>query len=203
MTIIYQILIIISAYLLGSIPFGLILARKSTGHDIRSFGSGNIGSTNVKRVAGKKIAIQTQLLDMLKGLLPVGATMLLYYYNFIQAPSYFIYLVAIASILGHDFSVFLRFKGGKGVNTTLGASILISPVSVLAGVVAYYLTKWLFKYVSLGSIVLGFVIVVADYIIAGSVDQLIYFSSCYLLILLQHLENIRRLISGTETRVDR
>ncbi|MFA9399470.1 MAG: glycerol-3-phosphate acyltransferase, partial [Clostridiaceae bacterium] len=154
MNITIQYAFILLSYLLGAIPFGYILTRYFTGKNILKIGSGNVGSTNVGRVAGKKIAIITQLLDMLKGFLPVAG-----YLYFIDdkkiGSEFFVYCVALATIIGHDFSIFLKFKGGKGVNTTLGASVLIAPFSVFISVAIYFIIKWRLKYVSLGSIILG------------------------------------------------
>jgi glycerol-3-phosphate acyltransferase PlsY len=199
-SLIIEILLVILSYLIGSIPFGYLLTYKYTGKNIREYGSGNIGSTNVKRIAGKKIAIQTQLLDMLKGLLPVAITMLLNKYQLLTTEPYFIYIVALASILGHDFSIFLKFRGGKGVNTTLGASILLSPIAVLSGVTSYYIVKWTTKYVSVGSLVLGLVIVLVDFVLVGYGYQFWYFAATYLLIILLHRENLIRVFKGTENK---
>ena len=200
MNLVVEILIVIISYLIGSIPFGYLLTYKVTGKNIREYGSGNIGSTNVKRVAGKKIAIQTQLLDMMKGLLPVGITLVLIHYQIILVDYYFVYFVAFASILGHDFSIFLKFNGGKGVNTTLGASILLSPIAVLTGVASYYLVKWSTNYVSIGSLVLGLVIVIVDLILVGYGYQFWYFSATFILILILHRENLVRVIQGRENK---
>ena len=130
MNITFQIAFILLSYLLGAIPFAYILTRYYTGKNIMKTGSGNVGSTNVKRVAGKNIAIITQLLDMFKGLLPVAI-----YLYFIDEKNlgaeFYVYCVALATIIGHDFSIFLKFKGGKGVNTTLGASVLLHPIRYL------------------------------------------------------------------------
>ena len=118
------------AYLLGAVPFGFILTKMSTGKNIMHEGSGNVGSTNVKRIAGRKISIYTQVLDMLKGLLPVAIFLLLDDKVTSGFHPYYVYGLAMAAIIGHDFSIYIRFRGGKGVNTTLGASFLLAPWSV-------------------------------------------------------------------------
>lgn len=200
MNIVIEISMVLFAYLLGSIPFGYILTYKYTGKNIKDFGSGNIGSTNVKRLAGSRVSIQVQLLDMLKGLLPVGLTIILIYYEIVSDTAYIVYMVALASILGHDFSVFLKFKGGKGVNTTLGASILFSPIPVLTGVVSYYIFKWSTKYVSLSSIILGISILITDALIYGFGNQFLYFVICNILIIVLHRDNIKRLLKGIEIK---
>ncbi|MGL5726767.1 MAG: glycerol-3-phosphate 1-O-acyltransferase PlsY, partial [Plesiomonas sp.] len=191
------------AYLIGSIPVGYLLVRYVTGQNIRELGSGNIGSTNVKRIAGKKLAALTQILDMSKGLLPVGIYLYLTYnpvLNYFQniQSGYWIYAIALASVLGHDFSLFLRFEGGKGVNTTLGASVLLSPFAVFISVAVYFVVKWRFKYVSLGSIVLSVSLVITQLLLEGVTPTFYYFIICMLLIILLHRKNIDRLLHNQE-----
>lgn len=199
----WLILFVLATYLIGSIPVGYLLIRYLTGQNILELGSGNIGSTNVKRIVGKKAAAITQLLDMAKGFLPVGLYFYLtydlsltYYQNTVSDLS--IYYVALASILGHDFSVFLKFKGGKGVNTTLGASVLLAPLSVVIAVAFYFIVKWRFKYVSLGSIVLSMTMVVSEAIICGITPTFYYLLVCMILIVVLHYKNIGRLLRNQE-----
>lgn len=187
-----NIFFILLTYLLGSIPFGYLLTKFTTGKNILEAGSGNIGSTNVGRIAGKKMAIITQLLDMLKGLLPVaifiGLTDDINFNN-----EYGVYILALASIIGHDFSIFLKFRGGKGVNTTLGASVLIAPVPVIISVVIYFIAKWQFKFVSLGSIILGISLPLIELFINGTGSTFYYLIICTSLIVVRHHSNIKRL----------
>lgn len=187
---------ILIVYLWASIPYGYILTKLSTGKNIMEHGSGNIGSTNVKRIAGRNISIATQLLDMLKGLLPI--VLLKTNTSFLNSNTLFVYIVAITCIIGHDFSIFLKFKGGKGVNTTLGASVLIAPYSVFLSVASYYIVKWKFKYVSLGSIVLAITLPISELIINGLSTNFYYLLICAALIILRHHENIKRLVTGKE-----
>ncbi len=197
MNIVEQIAFILFAYLLGAIPFGYLLTRYSTGKNIMEIGSGNIGSTNVKRVAGNKISFITQLLDMLKGFLPI----LIYYLwidNKVNVSDYFVYIVALATIIGHDFSIFLKFKGGKGVNTTLGASVLIAPFPVFTAIAVYLLIKFLFKYVSLGSIFLALALPVSELLIHQTTPTFYYLLTCSVLIIILHYENIKRLLHNKE-----
>jgi len=196
-----EILTIIGAYLLGSVPFGYIFTKKMIGINIREYGSGNTGSTNVRRYAGKKAAIFTQLCDMLKGLLPIAIIFFLQNKNICSFDDFFIYSVALASIVGHNFSIFLKFKGGKGVNTTLGATLLLSPFSVFAAVVVYFIVKWSSKYVSLGSVCLGVTLTVTDLIIHKTSILSYYLLTCTFFILMMHIPNIKRLMDGTESRV--
>jgi len=184
-------------YLLGSIPAGYLLVKYATGKNILEQGSGNIGSTNVGRVAGKKWSLATQLLDMLKGLLPVALYLLLSGHFKIQS-DVLVYLFALAAIWGHNFSIFLRFKGGKGVNTTLGAAVLLAPVAVFSSVAVFFVVKYFFKYVSVGSMVLGLTLPLVEWIQNGTSNTFFFLLLCFLLILLRHQSNIRRLHSKEE-----
>ena len=195
MVLFYSILFLFLTYLLGSIPVGYLLTKFYTGHNILELGSGNIGSTNVKRIAGKKVSLITQVLDMLKGLLPVA--LFLIFKPVVFSPNYGL-MLALAAILGHDFSVFLKFKGGKGVNTTLGALVLLAPYSVFIAVAFYFIVKWTFKYVSLGSIVLALTMPLVEIIGYGFTPKFYYILVCALLIIFLHRENIVRLIKGKE-----
>lgn len=199
MNITVQIAFILLSYFLGAIPFGYILTRLYTGKNIIKMGSGNIGSTNVGRVAGKKIAMITQLLDMLKGFLPVAVYLYLID-NKIFNSEFYVYYIGLATIIGHDFSIFLKFKGGKGVNTTLGASVLIAPFSVFLSVAVYFIVKWQFKYVSLGSIVLGITLPLTELILHGLSSTFYYLLVCNILIILLHRTNINRLLQKRELK---
>ena len=185
------------SYLLGSVPFGYILTKYYTGENIQKMGSGNVGSTNVGRIAGKKIATITQLLDMMKGLFPVAIYFFLTNENIVKLDNY-MYWLALAAIFGHDFSVFLNFKGGKGVNTTLGASVLIAPMPVFISVAIHYIVKWQFKYVSIGSLVLGICLPLTELIFYGITSTFYYLLVCMLLIIFMHRTNIIRLLNKQE-----
>lgn len=197
MNIFLEILACVLVFVWGSIPFGFLLTKKYTGMNILLLGSGNIGSTNVCRVAGKRISIYTQLLDMLKGLLPVA---IFYLINgvVISLSSDYVYLIALSSILGHDFSLFLNFHGGKGVNTTLGASLILAPFTVLLSVLIYFLIKWKFKYVSLASISLALSLSILSFIMYGLNIVFYYFIICTSLIVFRHIDNIKRLLNSNE-----
>ncbi len=196
-----DITIVALAYLLGSIPFGYIFTKYFTGTNILEKGSGNIGSTNVGRIAGKKVARITQVCDMLKGLLPVAVVMIIEERNLYHFDESLILLVALAAILGHDFSVFLKFKGGKGVNTTLGASLLIAPYSVFIAVMIYFGVKWKYKIVSLGSLCLAISLPVTEWIMRSLSSHFYFLLLSAGLIIIRHIPNIKRLLNGTENRV--
>ena len=129
------------AYLCGSIPFGLIIARAASGKDVRTVGSGNIGATNVARAAGRPAAIATLALDAVKGLAPV-----------LLAPREFAPACAVAAVLGHCFPVWLRFRGGKGVATGLGVSLALAPWAAVAGGVTWVVLYKILKISSIGSL---------------------------------------------------
>lgn len=197
MDIFYEIFFAVLVFIWGSIPFGLLLTKRYTGKNILTLGSGNIGSTNVCRVAGRRISIYTQLLDMLKGLLPIAIILLLNSAN-IHFSTYYIYIIALCSIMGHDFSIFLKFNGGKGVNTTLGASLLITPIPVFISVIVYFLMKWRFKYVSISSLLLAISLPISAFFIHGIGPIFYYLLICTLLIIVRHIDNIKRLLNYEE-----
>lgn len=193
------IITILISFLLGSIPTGYLLIKKTHGIDIRTQGSGNIGSTNVKRVAGKKISILTQIGDILKGLIPVIIAIIIS--NLVEIPissDLFISLVALFAILGHDYTPFLGFNGGKGVNTTLGAFFLLSPVGILSGVAVYFLLRYVTKIVSIRSIALSVTIPVITYLMNCSTTVVLFTSIACVLLIIRHRDNILRIIRKEE-----
>jgi len=202
MNIAFEIIVLIAAYLCGSLPFGYWITKRVTGKNILELGSGNIGSTNVRRIAGERMSNLTQVLDMMKGLLPVLVVWLLREFNITTFEPFFIYLVALAAILGHNYSIFLSLKGGKGVNATLGATVLLSPISVFGAVLIYFLVKKLFHYVSLGSLFIAVSMPLIDVFIHPISYLTYYLLICTLLIGLRHIPNIKRLIAGTENKVE-
>lgn len=195
MTLLHEIFFLLVTYLWGSIPFGYLLTKRTTAKNILELGSGTMGSTNVRRVAGRKVSVITQLLDMLKGLLPVTLFII---FSSPSSTSNFVFMLALAAIIGHDFSIFLKFKGGKGVNTTLGASVLLAPYSVFLSVALFYIMKWRFKYISIGSIALATAMPLIEFILHRTTPTFYYLLICSALILLLHRRNIVRLIKGNE-----
>lgn len=199
---------IILAYLIGAIPFGLIIARLSGIEDIRKHGSGNIGATNVWRLAGFKVAIWVFVGDIGKGVI---AVLLARYYiaNYqltTLGPDMFLVICAVMAVLGHIFPVYLGFKGGKGVNTALGTMATLLPYETLISFGVFILVLLVFKYVSLGSILgtlaLLVSVLVEKYLMHQNVAP-IYIILCAILVLLifiTHRSNISRLIAGNENR---
>jgi len=199
---------ILIAYLLGGIPFGLIVSRIFGIKDIRSHGSGNIGATNVWRVIGPKAAVWVYLGDIGKGVAAValaGCFARHFDTAFLQIDT-FLVICALAAVLGHLFPVYLGFKGGKGVNTALGAMIMLLPLESLAGFVIFIIVVVASRFISLGSIVgvVGFFVIVAaeKYLMARDMAAIYVYLAGALaaLIVITHRQNICRLVSGTENR---
>ena len=193
------IITIIVSFLCGSIPTGYLLTKKFCEIDIRTKGSGNIGSTNVKRIAGTKISIITQIIDILKGVIPVAFGM--YLAKTMELPvsaNTYISIIAIAVILGHNYTPFLKFKGGKGVNTTLGAYILIAPIPTLTGVAVYFILRFFTKIVSIRSISIGITIPIMCIIMRLPISIVISTTIACILMIIRHKDNLIRIINKEE-----
>ncbi len=199
---------IIGAYLVGAIPFGVIITRLAGIDDIRQLGSGNIGATNVWRAAGFKIAVWVFIGDIGKGALAVlGAKY--YAENFtltVLSPDLFFVICAALAVLGHIFPVYLGFKGGKGVNTALGAMLVLLPIEILISFGIFIIVVLIFRYISLGSILgaigmLAVILLEKYYYHKDIADVYLYLGIVLTLtIIITHHQNISRLISGTENR---
>jgi len=185
-----------TSFLCGSIPTGYLIIKKLYGIDIRTKGSGNIGSTNVKRIAGIKIAIITQIIDILKGIVPValalGVSKIL---NLPIPTNIYLSIVALVVILGHDYTPFLGFNGGKGVNTTIGAFFLLAPISILSGVAVYFILRLFIKVVSIRSIGLGITIPIICIIMKLPSEIIISATMACILMIFRHKNNLIKLIA--------
>ena len=183
-------------YLIGSVPFGYVIAKYFSGEDISKKGSGNIGATNVSRVAGKKLGAVTLLLDFLKGLLPV-----IIYERLYQEDNLGLMIVAGACVIGHIFSIFRKFKGGKGIATGLGTLFALNPI--IGGIcVALWILIFLATRISSAAALISFMIspFAAFLLESGNTELIIY---CFILsvgIILTHINNIKRLLSGKENK---
>ncbi len=198
-------IIAVVSYLLGSIPFGYLLVRIFRGQDVRQTGSGNIGATNVARTGSKGLAIATLFLDALKGYVAVEFAFRLAGSDAI-GPSQTLLMGALAgfcALLGHMFPIWLRFRGGKGVATALGAFLALAPVAVLVSLVVFVAAVAITRYVSLGSILSAVVLPFAAWWLSPYVrtttTMALVVASC-LLVIMRHKDNIGRLLAGTENR---
>jgi glycerol-3-phosphate acyltransferase PlsY len=203
MTIMPYVGIAIIAYLLGSIPFGLILVQLVRGQDVRLSGSGNIGATNVARAGGTKLGVVTLLLDALKGYVAVVIAFVVSHRIAGTDVALAAALAALCSILGHVFPVWLRFRGGKGVATAVGAFAGLAPRAVLVVLAIFLVIVAIFRYVSLGSIVASATFPVLAFVLYRTQSSPAGFAvmiAASLLIILRHKANIRRLLDGTENR---
>ncbi len=195
--IVAAILCILSAYLVGAIPFGLLIARLK-GVNIREVGSGNIGATNVMRSVGKPWGIATFVCDALKGLLPT-----LFFPLLFGLPATWVPIAcAFAAILGHNFPIWLNFKGGKGVATSAGALLGLAPAATLIGLAIWALVFFTSRYVSLASIIAAAAVPVTAWISYRAQGPLLpgFLTLLGLLVIVRHKSNIQRLINGTESR---
>jgi len=188
-----EITLICASYIIGSIPTGLLLG-KAFGVDIRSSGSGNIGATNVYRTLGRKVGVMTLLGDCLKGLLPVLAA------RWLGLPDIWILAAGLAAFLGHVYTVFLRFKGGRGVATALGVFLGVSPLAVLAALAVFAFVLWQWRYVSLASISAAAAMPLLVAVIDRRPLLVMMTSMIAALVIWKHRENIGRLRAGTENR---
>jgi glycerol-3-phosphate acyltransferase PlsY len=191
-----QAVYLLGAYLVGAIPFGLLFGKALGGVDVRAVGSRNIGATNVLRAAGKKAAILTLVADCLKGLFPVLLAATLFSGELISV------LSGVAAILGHNFPVYLRFKGGKGVATSFGVVLAVAPGIGLVCLIAWAATAVFWKYSSLSALI-AFTLYPLVTFAVHEESKLQGFLSLFVfgMIYYRHRENIKRLIAGTESKI--
>ncbi len=200
----YDLLAITGGYILGSIPFALIISRLFGIRDIREVGSGNIGATNAWRAAGPAAGIMVTVGDIGKGVLAVFIASLMP--ESALGAANLKMIAGIAAVVGHVFPVFLLFRGGKGVNTALGVMIMILPIETLIALLGFILIVVISRYISLGSVlaaVIFFISVLMVYILKLEdipVLYLIVSGILMLLIIITHRTNIKRLLSGRENR---
>ena len=205
-------LLIIGAYLLGSVPFGLIIA-KAYGKNLREIGSGNIGATNLSRAVGKKWAYVCFLLDTLKGFIPMFAAVKIISSQPNSTELLLTLAVGFACVLGHIFSVYIKFKGGKGVATSFGIAIGLWPYYTISGIAAFivwiiFVLIW--RYISLASIAAAIVfpvtlaaaiVMIKSWNLAELWPLLIAAVVIPIMVIVKHRQNIKRLIAGTESKI--
>lgn len=182
------------AFLSGSFPSGLVLVRLFTGQDVRQQGSGNIGASNVTRAAGMKLGVSAALLDIAKGTAPVLLG------RWVGLGSWELAIVALAAVLGHDFSLFLRFRGGKGVATTFGVSLGLAPFAAILSVALWILVLGVSRYSSLASLLALAALPVAMAVLGQPPPFVVVEVALFLLGVAKHWENIVRLIQGKELK---
>ncbi len=203
---------IVVAYLLGSVPFAFLIAR-AYGKDVRTIGSGNIGATNLARAVGRKWGYICFVLDVLKGLIPVAAVAAIAGTPDRPGLLALWLVVGVAAILGHVFPVFLGFKGGKGVSTSLGVALGLWPYFTIPGLIAF--SVWvavvlIWRYVSLASIcgavtfpfaLLTGIVIVPAWTASGLWPLLIAAIAIPAFVIIRHRANVKRLIAGTESKI--
>jgi len=185
------IIIAVYSYLLGSIPFGLVLTKIFLKKDIREIGSGNIGTTNVLRTGKKSLAVATLMLDLLKGYFSITIT-LTYFENLISYS-------ALICFIGHIFPVWLKFKGGKGVATYLGVILALSYKFFLIFGITWLVLSFLFRYASLSSIVSSLIVFVYSYFFINNFSLILFIF--FIIIVYTHRENIVRLKNSEESKI--
>lgn len=189
---------ILISYLIGSIPSGFLLTKYVMRKDVRQYGSGNIGATNVARVMGIKAGILVAVFDILKGYLGVLIGQIIIGNDL----SIVILFAAIAAIAGHDWSVFLGFSGGKGVATTFGVILRLYPLAFLIYALIWLLLVFMTRYVSLGSIIGSISLPLTLYFTSFNSSHIIFAALLSLFVMYTHKENIKRLLKGEENRMD-
>lgn len=187
------IILLIVSYLIGSIPFGLIIGKTGYNIDIREHGSGNLGGTNTFRVLGIKAGLIVTISDILKG---TAAVLLASYF----LPDEYRLIVGIAAVIGHMYPIFARFKGGKAVATSGGIILGINPLIFAVMLATFFLVLYLSKYVSLSSMVTGIVSVFVA-ILLGELSLTILISILTVIVIYRHRSNIKRIANKTEPKI--
>mgnify|MGYP001400503674 FL=1 len=185
------IIVAVYSYLLGSIPFGLVLTKIFLKKDIREIGSGNIGTTNVLRTGKKSLAVATLVLDLLKGYFSIVITFI-YFENLISYS-------ALICFIGHIFPVWLKFKGGKGVATYLGVILALSYKFFLIFGITWLVLSFLFRYASLSSIISSLIVFVYSYFFINNFSLILFIF--FVIIVYTHRENIVRLKNSEESKI--
>ncbi|MDP1831896.1 MAG: glycerol-3-phosphate 1-O-acyltransferase PlsY [Geothrix sp.] len=183
----------LGAFLCGSIPFGLLLVKLAGKGDVRAHGSGNIGATNVSRVGGKALGVVTLLLDILKGFLPV------FIGKQLGMGDSALSLLALSAVLGHVFTPWLKFQGGKGVATALGVALAFRAAMVLPALGTFIVVLLAFRYVSLGSVMAALSLLIVLLLKGAPPVVLLLWAVLVSLVIAKHHENLRRLLKGTES----
>ena len=187
------ILAVVAGYLVGSIPWGLLLTRAAGLGDIRKIGSGNIGATNVLRTGRKDLALATLLLDIFKA----GAIAGLFWW---AASKNIGFLAGFMAVIGHNFPIWLRFKGGKGVAASLGLMLCMTPAVGIETAITWLVVAFAFRYSSLSALV-ALILAPIFALFAATPSAVVCYTALALLSIVRHWSNIKRLIHGTESKI--
>jgi glycerol-3-phosphate acyltransferase PlsY len=194
----YQFLFLVFAYLISSIPFGLVLVKKYRQIDIRQHGSKNIGATNVMRLAGKKLAFLTLILDGFKGSMMI----IIARFVFFDVNNLHLFLVIIGAVcvLGHIYSVYLNFKGGKGVATAIAVLLALDFAVGMLAICFWIMSFCAFRISSVSSLIAIFSTVILSSAYGAPTSQIIFCLALFILIFVRHRENILRIMTGEENK---
>lgn len=191
-----EVMIVVGAYFLGSLPTALLVVKFVTGKDVRFTGSGNVGGTNAARAAGLRIGAVVTLVDMAKGALPV---IVMHWYN---PASRWLALTMLAAVVGHIFPIWLRFRGGKGVATGFGAFLMLAPGAAGAAFLVWLIVVGVGRYVALGSMIASACFPVLLYVLVHPPEPVMWaVVAVATLIVVKHRSNMKNLVRGTEPRV--
>jgi len=189
------ILVVILAYLIGSVPFAWILARRWGAADLRRVGSGNVGAANVLRASGVKAGVLAAVLDIGKGALSVALA------ERFGGPGAAPAAAGVAAIVGHIYPVWLRFRGGKGVATACGVFSMLTPLAVPPALGIFFISVWITKYISLGSVLASIALPPIAYALGTPAPAVIAAFAASVIIVFRHRTNVLRLRMGTERRI--
>lgn len=190
------------SYLIGSIPTGYIIAKLLKGIDIRDHGSGNVGATNLMRTVGKVPGITGLLIDVAKGIVPVTVIAAVFYMpDMAVNEPLFKVILGLSAVFGHIWTIFLKFKGGKGVATTIGVFLGLAPAVTTIGLLIWVILALIFKYVSVSSIAMAVSLPVLMAFFQSPIEYTLLSVILCIFITYKHKANIRRLINGTEYKI--
>ncbi|MDB9506161.1 glycerol-3-phosphate 1-O-acyltransferase PlsY [Microcystis aeruginosa CS-338/01] len=205
MPVLISLTILLLSYLLGSIPTGYLIGKYSKGIDIRDYGSGSTGATNVLRTLGKTAGAIVLLIDMLKGMAAVALVRVLYFIDVNPLPdSWYYWLIigaGLGSVIGHSKSIFLNFSGGKSVATSLGVLLVMNPLVACGTLASFLVMLALFRIVSLGSIIGALVVNILMVVLGQPLPYILFSLMAGTYVILRHQGNIKRLLAGKEPKI--
>jgi glycerol-3-phosphate acyltransferase PlsY len=189
------VIVLVAAYLIGSIPFALICARRWGAPDLRLVGSGNLGAANVMRASGVTAGVVVAALDMAKGAVSVWVA------EQLGSGPGLLAAAGVAAIVGHIYPVWLRFRGGKGVATACGVFSVLTPLALPPALAVFAIAVWLTKYISLGSVLASIALPPLAYAVGASIPAVVAACAAATIIVFRHRSNVGRLRTGTERRL--